>query len=383
MHNFYKKAIVVFLCLTALTLLAVYLCIQRAFQSDQFLPADKSAIPWSVSTESDEIEGGFSSIQVNDANTLLDYSFVLRQGFDYPYASIKLGFNNDEGEPLLVDFSNYSSLSINVRCESHNIFMFIMYTLDQKLSKAADTEVYRPAGKFFSCEEYWKRVDIDLKHLEVPDWWISLNELNPSDREYNLDQVSGLAFGTSLQSPHETLSTVKISELVFNNNDWRYLYVFSVFVLLLWGAYLLWLLRQHTLSLIADIKEKLHTDNPPMTYQPSSLQPQNNGDTEQVLNFIATAYADADLSLDTIVTKLGINRAKINDILKSECGYTFIPYLNKLRLTEAARLLSEKVDANVAEIAYSVGYNNVPYFNKLFKSEFGCTPKTFKKVYKH
>jgi AraC-like DNA-binding protein len=25
-----------------------------------------------------------------------------------------------------------------------------------------------------------------------------------------------------------------------------------------------------------------------------------------------------------------------------------------------------------------VGYANVPYFNKLFKEEFGCTPKSFR-----
>jgi AraC-like DNA-binding protein len=57
---------------------------------------------------------------------------------------------------------------------------------------------------------------------------------------------------------------------------------------------------------------------------------------------------------------------------------TFTGYVNKLRLTEAARLLTEKSAATVAEIAYSVGYANVSYFNKLFKEEYGCTPKAFR-----
>jgi AraC-like DNA-binding protein len=60
---------------------------------------------------------------------------------------------------------------------------------------------------------------------------------------------------------------------------------------------------------------------------------------------------------------------------------TFTAYLNKLRLTEAARLLAENEEANVSEIAYSVGYNNASYFNKLFKNEYGCTPKTFKTLH--
>jgi YesN/AraC family two-component response regulator len=97
---------------------------------------------------------------------------------------------------------------------------------------------------------------------------------------------------------------------------------------------------------------------------------------------MATRYADAELDLDAMVEAITISRAKINDILKAELGYTFTSYLNKLRLTEAARLLAEKPEANVGEIANSVGYKNVSYFNKLFKEEYGCTPKTFKSVCK-
>jgi YesN/AraC family two-component response regulator len=74
----------------------------------------------------------------------------------------------------------------------------------------------------------------------------------------------------------------------------------------------------------------------------------------------------------------GANRYKINEVLKSELGMTFTSYVNKLRLTEASRLLTEKSSAAISEIAYLVGYANVPYFNKLFKEEFGCTPKSFR-----
>jgi len=88
--------------------------------------------------------------------------------------------------------------------------------------------------------------------------------------------------------------------------------------------------------------------------------------------------ANADLDLDSVVERTGVNRSKINEILKAELGFTFSAYLNKLRLTEAARLLAENSSAAVAEIAYSVGYANVSYFNKLFKQEYGSTPKAFR-----
>jgi AraC-like DNA-binding protein len=77
-----------------------------------------------------------------------------------------------------------------------------------------------------------------------------------------------------------------------------------------------------------------------------------------------------------------VNRNKVNDILKAEMGYTFTGYLNKLRLTEASRLLAENNSAGIAEIAYSVGYRNASYFIKLFKEEYQCTPKAFREICK-
>ncbi|MEO5933784.1 MAG: helix-turn-helix domain-containing protein [Duganella sp.] len=56
----------------------------------------------------------------------------------------------------------------------------------------------------------------------------------------------------------------------------------------------------------------------------------------------------------------------------------FISYLNKLRPTGASRVLIENSSTAGSEIAYLVGYANVPYFNKLFKEEFGCMPNSFR-----
>ncbi|HOY22883.1 MAG TPA: helix-turn-helix transcriptional regulator, partial [Cellvibrio sp.] len=136
--------------------------------------------------------------------------------------------------------------------------------------------------------------------------------------------------------------------------------------------------RTYTTVLIVDLKEKLKQDQPLIAYKKLSIEPQKDKEKIAVLNYIATEYVNPELSIETITNTLGINRAKINDILKEELGMTFSSYLNKLRLTEAARLLSESKDANVSEIAYAVGYNNVSYFNKLFKATYNCAPKTFK-----
>ena len=99
-----------------------------------------------------------------------------------------------------------------------------------------------------------------------------------------------------------------------------------------------------------------------------------------ILRFIATHYADSALDLERVAAGTGANRNRINEVLKAELGMTFTGYLRKLRLTEAARLLTDKGGATVAEIVRSVGYTNSNYFNKVFKEEYGCSPRQFRNV---
>lgn len=381
MLNFYKKAALIFLGLLIFTLAIAYICVKRTFLSDELLPSQKSTIPWSLSTLADSVQGGSSSVSVNDSIYTVDYTFNITQNIEYPYASVRFDFNDYLNEQRYVDLSSYSTLSFNIRCSPHNVLSFFIYTFDEKVTKPED-RAHRVSSTFFSCEQEWRHVEIDLAHLEVPGWWLNFYKLEASSREYRLDKVAGFAFSTSWQSPLNTTSNVKISELVLLGRDWRFLYAFTGFALLVWSAFAFWFFRQHTRSLIADIKDKMQKGRPLVAYQQLSIEPQRDKGRKLILRFMATQYADAELSLDTMATKLGISRTKINEVLKDELGYTFTGYLNKLRLTEAARLLAEKDEANIAEIAYSVGYKNVPYFNRLFKTEYGCTPKTFKNVYK-
>ena len=48
------------------------------------------------------------------------------------------------------------------------------------------------------------------------------------------------------------------------------------------------------------------------------------------------------------------------------------------RAEEAARLLRERPDLMVSEIADMVGVNSLQYFGKIFKSHFGMTPRRYR-----
>jgi AraC-like DNA-binding protein len=222
---------------------------------------------------------------------------------------------------------------------------------------------------------------IGFDELDTPHWWLDRYGYEFSDTGYRLDKTMGIAFVNSLQSPLNTRSHVRLTDVKLEGRAEQYLYLAALLCVLIWILFFFWLFRQYITMLTAGLKEKIRLDQPLIAYKKLSIEPQKDKEKSAVLRLIATEYANPDLSLESVTLALGLNRTKVNEILKEELGMTFTAYLNKLRLTEAARLLSEKEEANVSEIAYLVGYNNVSYFNKLFKIEYGCTPKTFKTLH--
>lgn len=58
-------------------------------------------------------------------------------------------------------------------------------------------------------------------------------------------------------------------------------------------------------------------------------------------------------------------------------GVPFTAYLNSYRLTMAARLLLQS-DDTVLLIASKVGFDNLSYFNRAFKKQFGMTPSAYR-----
>ena len=58
---------------------------------------------------------------------------------------------------------------------------------------------------------------------------------------------------------------------------------------------------------------------------------------------------------------------------KAHMGTGFIDYLNDYRLTMAERLLHTS-DAPVIEIAQQSGFDNLSYFNRIFKRKYGQSP---------
>ena len=110
-----------------------------------------------------------------------------------------------------------------------------------------------------------------------------------------------------------------------------------------------------------------------------------SGKTVSKFNDILSAYFEKgslqDKGLPTVnymADQLNLSPRYLSDLLKQETGKTAIELIHIYLMTEAKHLL-KSADQSVAEIAYSLGFENLPYFSRLFKKEVGFSPNQFKK----
>jgi AraC-like DNA-binding protein len=364
--------------LLALSTIGIYGAYKVSEIELSLLPADEAEMPWTISATSDRQEGGESSVKVRDDRERIDFDFTIVDSPKVPYVAVSALFSDPAVMEDFVDWSSYGSISIDVRCDPSSEFMWVLSTFDEKVTRIGDYSSLRISSAFFSCENTTKSIDIDLRHLKVPTWWL-LHQGQPlTDRAYNLSKVLGFSFINSQQSPRGVLSNLSVSNIRLYGRNWASFYAAVVGCAVIWVLFLTFAVKLKLQKVREDIREKSQQERTLVPYQEVPNQLSGDLHKDAIFRYMATQYVRPDLSLEVAVAELSINRSKINAILKEELGLTFVGYINKLRLTEAARLLTEK-ESSVAEIAYLVGYSNASYFTTVFKKEHGCTPVEYRK----
>lgn len=379
MHEFYKKSLLFLIALLIVDALLAVLFIFLSQPTYMLSPVLRDGIRWEPVVVSDTQLGGTSPVRLRASGPgTLSFDYRLTHDAQFPFAGGRFMAKDAKGNLATVDLHQYDTITFVARCSPAYPMMLGITVFDDKVSVPGQFLTYRSPGTFFSCNEQGVPVSLDTRRLTVPGWWLSMMKLSLSSQDYRLDKVAQISFGSSSQTPFDVDSRVEISNIKLHRHDYRYIVALAIILVTGWIWYGIWFFRTHARTLAASLNCRLKKDLPLVAYRQLTVQPYRDEEKASVLKFIATNYTNPELDLDSVVAGTGANRNKVNDVLKTELGMTFTGYVNKLRLTEAARLLTEKSTATVAEIAYLVGYANVSYFNRLFKEEYGCTPKAFR-----
>lgn len=106
----------------------------------------------------------------------------------------------------------------------------------------------------------------------------------------------------------------------------------------------------------------------------------SNADEKFMINLNALInknLSNSTLDVQFIADNLAMSRASIYNKMKELVGIGIKDYINKIRLTEATRLLVN-TDLTIMEIADKTGFSNQQYFSTVFKQAYETSPSKYR-----
>jgi AraC-like DNA-binding protein len=97
---------------------------------------------------------------------------------------------------------------------------------------------------------------------------------------------------------------------------------------------------------------------------------------QKALQIIEKNMDQTSFNMEQFSKELGISRVHLHRKLKTLTDQSASEFIRSIRLKRAAFLLQQQI-GSVSEIAYLTGYNNLSYFTRCFKEQYGVTPSGY------
>lgn len=96
------------------------------------------------------------------------------------------------------------------------------------------------------------------------------------------------------------------------------------------------------------------------------------------VKYIKENLTKSNLTLDAVSEKACMSKSHFFKKFKNTLGITPTDYINYEKIKFAKQLIKNNPSENISDIAYKSGFNNVSYFNRIFKKNELLTPQQFK-----
>jgi len=101
----------------------------------------------------------------------------------------------------------------------------------------------------------------------------------------------------------------------------------------------------------------------------------NDSLVRQMLDFVKDHY-EQKIVMNDVVKELNYSDTFLNKKFKEAMGTTFMEYVNRYRIRQAIRLMSQE-RMPLQEVAWKCGIGEYKYFSTVFKKYLGCSPKEY------
>lgn len=111
----------------------------------------------------------------------------------------------------------------------------------------------------------------------------------------------------------------------------------------------------------------------------SSSISRHRGRLQKVFTYVERHFEE-EIDIKKVAALAGLSVPSFCNFFKKTTHITFTEFTNHYRIQRVCLLLRQ--DKTIAEACYACGFNNVTYFNKLFKRTMGKSPSEFKREMK-
>ncbi|HEY0297889.1 MAG TPA: AraC family transcriptional regulator [Arachidicoccus sp.] len=95
---------------------------------------------------------------------------------------------------------------------------------------------------------------------------------------------------------------------------------------------------------------------------------------QKIFTYVENSFAQ-EVDIEKVARIAGLSVPSFCNFFKKTTQITFTSFVNNYRIQQACMLLQQ--DKTIAEVCFECGFNNVTYFNKVFKSVMAKTPTDF------
>ena len=96
----------------------------------------------------------------------------------------------------------------------------------------------------------------------------------------------------------------------------------------------------------------------------------------KAMQCVLNNISNPDLNVELISSELFVSLRQLQRKMAAITGDSPNKFIRTIRLNRAAELLANKT-GNVTEIAFEVGFNNLSWFARSFKEQFGVLPSEY------
>ncbi|OPC41522.1 AraC family transcriptional regulator [Elizabethkingia anophelis] len=107
---------------------------------------------------------------------------------------------------------------------------------------------------------------------------------------------------------------------------------------------------------------------------PYTIISKNKTRLENIFTYVEHHY-DKEINIEDVAKLANLTLPAFCNFFKKATQITFTEFVNRYRISKACLLMTQ--DKTISECSYSCGFNNVTYFNRMFKKYTNKTPSEF------